>query len=165
MNVYDINDVTEIAKAIKVGDNFENDMGTVIDGFFWFPDEIKWAAQWQKDEKQDSPDGYFAMLLDPNVFEDTDDVEEIMAGIEYWWHRSQIYSAAYLINTRPIIESSYTEDLAKKSLQELLTMQQEVKDGLKEQGVDTEYRNNPKMMWSVVRTTAQHIHNNVRGVH
>jgi|TARA_R110002051_G_C8628703_1_gene484428 hypothetical protein len=165
MNVYDIHDVAEIAKAIKSGDSFENDMGTVINGFFWFPDEMQWAAQWQKEEKQDSPDGYFAMLLDPNVFEDTDDVDEIMAGIEYWWHRSQIYSAAYLINTRPVIESGYTEDLAKKSLQELLVMQKEVKDGLKERGINTEDKNNPKMMWNVVRTTAQHIHNNVRGVH
>ena len=140
MNVYDIHDVAEIAKAIKSGDSFENDMGTVINGFFWFPDEMQWAAQWQKEEKQDSPDGY-------------------------WWHRSQIYSAAYLINTRPVIESGYTEDLAKKSLQELLVMQKEVKDGLKERGINTEDKNNPKMMWNVVRTTAQHIHNNVRGVH
>jgi len=165
MNVYNINDVAEIAKAIKSGDNIENEMGTVIDGFFWFPEEMKWAAEWQKDEKQDSPNGYFAMLLDPDVFKETEDVEEIMAGIEYWWHRSQIYSAAYLINTRPIIESGYTEDLAKNSLHELLTMQKEVKDSLNKKGVNTEDKNNPKMMWGVVRATAQHIHNNVRGMH
>ena len=80
---YNIDDVTEIATAIKSGNKVENDIGTVIDGFFWFPDEIKWAAQWQKEEEQDSPDGYFAMLLDPDVFNDTEDTEEIMAGVEY----------------------------------------------------------------------------------
>ena len=98
MKQYNINDVTEIAEAIKSGNRVENDIGTVIDGFFWFPDEMQWAAQWQKDEEQDSPNEYFAMLLDPDVFKDTEDEDEIMAGVEYWWHRSQIYSAAYLVS-------------------------------------------------------------------
>ena len=83
MKEYNINDVTEIAAAIKSGDRIENDIGTVVDGFFWFPDEMQWAAQWQKDEEQDSPHEYFAMLLNPDVFEDTEDEDEIMAGIEY----------------------------------------------------------------------------------
>ena len=74
MKQYNINDVTEIAEAIKSGDRVENDIGTVIDGFFWFPDEMQWAAQWQKDEEQDSPNEYFAMLLDPDVFKDTETV-------------------------------------------------------------------------------------------
>ena len=165
MNVYNIEDITDLAKAIKHGDDFENDIGTVINGFFWFPDEIKWAAEWQKQEKADNPDDYFAMLLDPHVFKDVDDVEEIMAGIEYWWHRSQIYSAAYLVNTKPVIESGYTEDLANRSLQDLLEMQSEVRRNLKENGINTDDKNNPKVMWNVVRSTAQHIHNNVRGVH
>ena len=165
MNVYNIEDITDLAKAIKRGDNFENDIGTVIDGFFWFPDEIKWAAEWQKEQKEKSPDGYFAMLLDPKIFDDEEDIDEIMAGIEYWWHRSQIYSAAYLVNTKPVIESRYTEDLADKSLQELLNMQAEVRDQLKEDGLNTRDKNNPKVMWKVIRNTAQHIHNNVRGIH
>ena len=71
MKQYNINDVTEIAEAIKSGDRVENDIGTVIDGFFWFPEEMQWAAQWQKDEKQDAPYNYFAMLLDPDVFKIT----------------------------------------------------------------------------------------------
>ena len=165
MNVYDIHDVAEIAKAIKSGDSFENDMGTVINGFFWFPDEMQWAAQWQKEEKQDSPDGYFAMLLDPNVFEDTDDVDEIMAGIEYWWHRSQIYSAAYLINNKPLVASRYTEDVATDSLKELLRMQDEVKEGFAAKGIAVGKDSKPKDIWLVIRTTAQNIHNNVRGIH
>ncbi len=46
MKEYRIQDITEIAEAIKSGDPAENDIGTVKDGFFWFPDEIEWAAQW-----------------------------------------------------------------------------------------------------------------------
>jgi len=165
MNVYNIEDITDLARAIKRGDNFENEIGTVIDGFFWFPDEVKWAAEWQKERKEKSPDGYFAMLLDPDIFNEEEDIDEILAGIEYWWHRSQIYSAAYLVNTKPVIESRYTEDLADKSLQELLNMQTEVRDQLKEDGLNTGDKNNPKVMWKVIRNTAQHIHNNVRGIH
>ena len=79
MKEYNINDVTEIAEAIKSGDRVENDIGTVIDGFFWFPEEIQWAAQWQKDEEQDSPYDYFAMLLNHDVFKDIiDDYEPII---------------------------------------------------------------------------------------
>ncbi len=165
MNVYDIHDVAEIAKAIKSGDSFENDMGTVINGFFWFPDEMEWAAQWQKDEEQDSPYDYFAMLLDPDIFVDEDDEDEIMAGIEYWWHRSQIYSAAYLVNNKPLVASRYTEDVAKDSLQALLNMQKEVRAAFAEQGMEIGPNAKPKDIWMVVRTTAQNIHNNVRGVH
>ena len=82
MTEYNIVDMTEIAEAIKSGDKVENDIGTVIDGFFWFPDEIQWAAQWQKDEKQDSPNTYFAMLLDPDVFKDTEDDELLYISIQ-----------------------------------------------------------------------------------
>jgi hypothetical protein len=165
MKEYNINDVTEIAEAIKSGERVENDIGTVIDGFFWFPDEIQWAAQWQKDEKQDSPDTYFAMLLNPDVFKDEEDDDEIMAGIEYWWHRSQIYSAAYLVNNKPLVASRYTEDVAKDSLQALLNMQKEVRAAFAEQGMEIGPNAKPKDIWMVVRTTAQNIHNNVRGVH
>ena len=165
MKEYNINDVTEIAVAIKSGERVENDIGTVIDGFFWFPDEIQWAAQWQKDEKQDSPDTYFAMLLNPDVFEDEEDEDEIMAGIEYWWHRSQIYAASYLVNNRPLVVNRYTEDVAKESLQALLNMQNEVKSAFAEKGMNIGPSAKPKDIWMVVRTTAQNIHNNVRGVH
>ena len=164
MKEYNIDDVTEIATAIKSGNKVENDIGTVIDGFFWFPDEIKWAAQWQKEEEQDSPDGYFAMLLDPDVFNDTEDTEEIMAGVEYWWHRSQIYAAAYLVNNAPLISTRFTEDIAKDSLRDLMQMQQEVKKAFISEGMDIS-EGKPHDVWRVVRTTAQHIHNNVRGVH
>ena len=71
MKQYNINDMTEIAEAIKSGEEAENDIGTVKDGFFWFPDEMAWATQWQKDEEQDTPYEYLAMLLDPDVFKDT----------------------------------------------------------------------------------------------
>ena len=136
MKQYNINDVTEIAEAIKSGDRIENDIGTVIDGFFWFPDEMQWAAQWQKDEEQDSPYEYFAMLLNPNVFEVTEDEDEIMAGVEYWWHRSQIYAAAYLVNNKPLVASRYTEDIANDSLRDLVTMQHEVQAAFKAKGVE-----------------------------
>jgi len=162
---YNINDVAEIAEAIKSGDKVENDIGTVMDGFFWFPDEMAWAAQWQKDEKQDSPHNYFAMLLDPDVFKDTEDEDEIMAGIEYWWHRSQIYAAAYLVNNRPLVASRYTEDIANDSLRDLIAMQENVKTAFKEMGMEVGLNAKPKDIWMVVRTTAQNIHNNVRGMH
>ncbi len=165
MKEYNINDVTEIAEAIKSGERVENDIGTVIDGFFLFPDEIQWAAQWQKDEKQDSPDTYFAMLLNPDVFKDEEDDDEIMAGIEYWWHRSQIYSAAYLVNNKPLVASRYTEDIANDSLRDLISMQNDVKAAFKAEGREVGLNAKPKDIWMVVRTTAQNIHNNVRGVH
>ena len=165
MKQYNINDVTEIAEAIKSGDPAENDIGTVKDGFFWFPDEMQWAAQWQKDEEQDSPDGYFAMLLDPDVFKDTEDADEIMAGIEYWWHRSQIYAAAYLVNNKPLVASRYTEDIANDSLRDLVKMQHEVQEAFKAKGMEVGPNAKPHDIWMVVRTTAQYIHNNVRGVH
>ena len=164
MKEYTIDDVTEIAKAIKSGERVENDIGTVIDGFFWFPDEMKWAAEWQKEEKQESPHTYFAMLLDPDVFIDEEDEEEIMAGVEYWWHRSQIYAAAFLINNKPIIATRYTEELAQNSLKDIMEMQEEVKQGFKEKGMDLS-AGKPHDVWMVVRTTAQNIHNNVRGIH
>ena len=165
MKEYNIVDITDIAEAIKSGEKIENDIGTVIDGFFWFPDEMAWAAQWQKDEEQDSPDGYFAMLLNPNIFEDEDDEDEIMAGIEYWWHRSQIYSAAYLVNNKPLVASRYTQDIANDSLRDLLKMQNEVKESFAEKGMKIGVDAKPKDIWIVIRTTAQHIHNNVRGIH
>ncbi len=165
MKQYNINDVTEIAEAIKSGDRIENDIGTVIDGFFWFPDEMQWAAQWQKDEEQDSPNGYFAMLLNPAVFEDTEDEDEIMAGVEYWWHRSQIYAAAYLVNNKPLVASKYTEDIANDSLRDLVTMQHEVQAAFKAKGVEVGPEAKPHDIWLIIRTTAQNIHNNVRGVH
>ena len=165
MKEYNINDVTEIAEAIKSGDRIENDIGTVMDGFFWFPDEMQWAAQWQKDEEQDSPNGYFAMLLNPDVFEDTEDEDEIMAGIEYWWHRSQIYSAAYLINNKPLVASRYTEDIANDSLRDLIAMQHEVQEAFKAKGVNVGVEAKPKDIWMIIRTTAQNIHDNVRGIH
>ena len=165
MKEYNINDVTEIAAAIKSGDRVENDIGTVVDGFFWFPDEMQWAAQWQKDEEQDSPHEYFAMLLNPDVFEDTEDEDEIMAGIEYWWHRSQIYSAAYLINNKPLVASRYTEDIANDSLRDLVAMQHEVQEAFKAKGMNVGIEAKPKDIWMVIRTTAQNIHNNVRGIH
>ena len=165
MKEYNIVDITDIAEAIKSGEKIENDIGTVIDGFFWFPDEIRWAAQWQKDEEQESPDGYFAMLLNPNIFVDEDDEDEIMAGIEYWWHRSQIYSAAYLVNNKPLVASRYTEDIANDSLRDLLKMQNDVKESFAEQGMKIGVDAKPKDIWMVIRTTAQNIHNNVRGVH
>ena len=165
MKQYNINDVTEIAEAIKSGEKIENDIGTVIDGFFWFPEEIQWAAQWQKDKEQESPDGYFAMLLDPDIFVDEDDEDEIMAGIEYWWHRSQIYSAAYLVNNKPLVATKYTEDIANDSLRDLVAMQHEVQAAFKAKGMNIGAEANPKDIWIVVRTTAQNIHNNVRGMH
>ena len=165
MKEYSIDDVTAIAEAIKAGERVENDIGTVIDGFFWFPDEMQWAAQWQKDEEQDTPNGYFAMLLNPDVFEDTEDEDEIMAGIEYWWHRSQIYSAAYIINNKPVIASKYTEDIAANSLRDLINMQNDVKEAFKAEGVEVGLDAKPKDIWMIVRTTAQNIHNNVRGIH
>ena len=165
MKQYNINDVTEIAEAIKSGNRVENDIGTVIDGFFWFPDEMQWAAQWQKDEEQDSPNDYFAMLLDPSVFEDSEDEDELMAGIEYWWHRSQIYAAAYLVNNKPLVSSRYTEDIANDSLRDLVTMQHEVQAAFKAEGMEVGPEAKPHDIWKVVRTTAQYIHNNVRGVH
>ena len=165
MKEYKIQDITEIADAIKSGEPAENDIGTVMDGFFWFSDEIAWATQWQKDQEQDSPDGYFAMLLDPNIFDEEDDEEEIMAGIEYWWHRSQIYAAAYLIINRPLVASRYTEDLANNSLKDLLKMQEEVKESFSEKGMKVGPEADPKDIWMIIRTTAQNIHNNVRGMH
>ena len=165
MKEYNIQDIQEIATAIKSGDPVENDIGTVIDGFFWFPDEMRWAAEWQKEEEQDSPNTYFAMLLDPDVFKDTEDDDEIMAGIEYWWHRSQIYSAAYLVNQRTVIESRFTENLAQQSLQDLLQMQTEVRDAFKDMGMEMGADAKPHDVWMVVRTTAQNIHNSVRGIH
>ena len=165
MKEYRIQDITEIAEAIKSGDPAENDIGTVKDGFFWFPDEIEWAAQWQKDTKQDSPDGYFAMLLDPEIFKDEDDEEEIMAGIEYWWHRSQIYSAAYLVNNKPLVASRYTEDIANDSLKDLVAMQHDVQAAFKAKGMEVGKNAKPRDIWIIIRTTAQNIHNSVRGMH
>ena len=165
MKEYNIQDMTEIAEAIQSGENVENDIGTVSDGFFWFPEEIQWAAQWQKDKEQDSPYGYFAMLLDPDIFSDEDDEDEIMAGIEYWWHRSQIYSAAYLVNNKPLVSSKYTEDIANDSLRDLLRMQEEVKAGFAKQGMTIGKDAKPKDIWMIIRTTAQNIHNSVRGMH
>ena len=78
MKEYHINDIVEIARSIKTGDPVENDIGTVIDGFFWFPDEIQWAVTWQKEQEQDSPNGYFAMLLDPDIFKD--EIEAVVEG-------------------------------------------------------------------------------------
>jgi hypothetical protein len=164
MNVYEIDQIAAIAASIKSGEPLENDIGTVIDGFFWFPDEMKWAAEWQKTQEQESPNGYFAMLLNPDIFDDEEDEEEIMAGIEYWWHRSQIYSAAYLIN-KELPKNETHEDLAKKSLAELLEMQKSVKVAFQDEGMETGKKAEPKDIWKVVRTTAQYIHNNVRGVH
>ena len=162
MKEYHINDIVDIAKSIKTGDPVENDIGTVIDGFFWFPDEMQWAAQWQKEQEQDSPNGYFAMLLDPDIFENESDEDEIMAGVEYWWHRSQIYAAAYLVNSQP--DNNPSEDMAQRSLQKLVEMQNEVKDAYKEMGMKmTEAK--PHDIWMIIRTTAQNIHNNVRGIH
>ena len=165
MKQYNIQDMTEIAEAIKSGKQVENDIGTVIDGFFWFPDEMAWAAQWQKDEKQDSPYDYFAMLLDPDVFKDTEDEDEIMAGVEYWWHRSQIYAAAYLVNNAPLVASRYTEDIANNSLRDLVAMQNKVQEAFKEQGMEVGPQAKPHDIWMIIRTTAQNIHNNVRGIH
>jgi hypothetical protein len=105
------------------------------------------------------------MLLDPDVFKDTDDEDEIMAGIEYWWHRSQIYSAAYLVNNKPLVASRYTEDIANDSLRDLISMQNDVKAAFKAEGREVGLNAKPKDIWMVVRTTAQNIHNNVRGVH
>ena len=165
MKEYNIEDVTAIAEAIKTGDRVENNIGTVIDGFFWFPDEMEWAAKWQKDEEQDSPYDYFAMLLDPDVFKDTEDEEEIMAGIEYWWHRSQIYAAAYLVNNTPLITSKFTADIANDSLKKLITMQEDVKKAYKSKGMEVGINAKPHDIWMIIRTTAQNIHNNVRGMH
>ena len=105
------------------------------------------------------------MLLDPDIFEDEEDDEEIMAGIEYWWHRSQIYSAAYLINNKPLVASRYTEDIANDSLRDLLRMQNEVKESFAERGIKVGVDAKPKDIWMVIRTTAQNIHDNVRGIH
>ena len=83
MKEYKIQDITEIAEAIKSGDPAENDIGTVKDGFFWFPEEMQWAAQWQKDKETDSPDGYFAMLLNPDIFDEEEDEEGVRAANMY----------------------------------------------------------------------------------
>tara|TARA_R110002020_G_C15920731_1_gene742817 strand:+ start:138 stop:638 length:501 start_codon:yes stop_codon:yes gene_type:complete len=166
VNVYTIDDMSEIANAIKSGEPVENDIGSVADGFFWFPDEMQWAMEWQKENKADSPHTYFAMLLDPDVFKDEEDDEEIKAGIEYWWHRSQIYSAAYLINNMPKILSNHSEDISNESLKQLLKMQKEVKKAFDKQGFVTSGPGaKPKDIWQLVRATAQYIHNSVRGVH
>ena len=165
MNVYSIDDMAEIANAIKTGEPAENDIGSVSDGFFWFPDEMQWAMEWQKENEADSPHTYFAMLLDPDVFKDEEDDDEIKAGIEYWWHRSQIYSAAYLINNKPLVASRYTEDIANDSLRDLLRMQNEVKESFAEKGIKVGVDAKPKDIWMVIRTTAQNIHDNVRGIH
>ena len=165
MKKYRIQDITDIAEAIKTGDPTENDIGTVKDGLFWFPDEVQWAAQWQKDQEQDSPDGYFAMLLNPDIFDGEEDEEEIMAGIEYWWHRSQIYAAAYLVNNKPLVSTRYTEDIANDSLRDLVAMQHDVQAAFKAKGMEVGPEANPKDIWIIIRTTAQNIHNNVRGVH
>ena len=164
MKAYDIDDMRAIAEAIKSGDPIENDIGTVKDGFFWFPDEIEWAIEWQKDNDSDNLNGYFAMLLDPDIFDDEVDDDEIMAGIEYWWHRSQIYSASFLLNNSQQINLE-GEDVAQSSLMKLLSMQREVKEAFKKKGVDVGPEAKPKDIWKIVRTTAQNIHNNVRGNH
>ena len=91
--------------------------------------------------------------------------DEIMAGIEYWWHRSQIYSAAYLINNKPLVASRYTEDIANDSLRDLVAMQHEVQEAFKAKGMNVGIEAKPKDIWMVIRTTAQNIHNNVRGIH
>jgi hypothetical protein len=162
---YRIQDITDIAEAIKTGDPTENDIGTVKDGFFWFPDEVQWAAQWQKDQEQDSPDGYFAMLLNPDIFDGEEDEEEIMAGIEYWWHRSQIYAAAYLVNNTPLVATRYTEDIANDSLRDLVAMQHDVQAAFKAEGMEVGPNAKPRDIWMIIRTTAQNIHNNVRKIH
>ena len=100
-----------------------------------------------------------------DFLDDEEDEDEIMAGIEYWWHRSQIYSAAYLINNKPLIESKYTENIAQDSLRDLLRMQSEVKESFAEKGIKVGIDAKPKDIWMVIRTTAQNIHNNVRGIH
>lgn len=164
MKAYDIDDMRAIAEAIKSGNPIENDIGTVKDGFFWFPDEIEWAIEWQKDNDSDSLNGYFAMLLDPDIFDDEEDDDEIMAGIEYWWHRSQIYSASFILNNMPE-QSLDNKDVAQTSLMQLLNMQREVKAAFKEEGLNVGPDAKPKDIWKVIRTTAQHIHNNVRGNH
>jgi len=164
LKAYDIDDMKDIAEAIKSGEPVENTIGTVKDGFFWFPDEMEWAIKWQVDHDADSPDGYFAMLLDPDIFNDEEDDDEIMAGIEYWWHRSQIYSASYLLNNITLIHTA-DRDIAQSSLQNLLDMQKEVKNAFKENGVEVGPEAKPKDIWKIVRTTAQYIHNNVRGNH
>ena len=106
------------------------------------------------------------MLLDPDVFKDEEDDDEIKAGIEYWWHRSQIYSAAYLLNNAPKVVSSHSEDIAEESLKQLLKMQKTVKKGFDERGFVTSGPGaKTKDIWHLVRATAQYIHNNVRGVH
>ena len=166
MNVYSIDDMAEIANAIKTGEPAENDIGSVSDGFFWFPDEMQWAMEWQKENEADSPHTYFAMLLDPDVFKDEEDDDEIKAGIEYWWHRSQIYSAAYLLNNAPKVVSSHSEDIAEESLKQLLKLQKNVKKVFDERGFVTSGPGaKTKDIWHLVRATAQYIHNNVRGVH
>ena len=164
MKTYDIDEMKEIANGIKTGELVNNSVGSVIDGFFWFPDEMEWAEEWKKDTHADDMYGYFAMLLDPDIFNDEEDDDEIMAGIEYWWHRSQIYSASYLLNNITLIHTA-DRDIAQSSLQNLLDMQKEVKNAFKENGVEVGPEAKPKDIWKIVRTTAQYIHNNVRGNH
>ena len=164
MKTYDIDEMKEIANGIRTGELVNNSVGSVIDGFFWFPDEMEWAEEWKKDTHADDMYGYFAMLLDPDIFDDEEDDDEIMAGIEYWWHRSQIYSASFLLNNSQQINLE-GEDVAQSSLMKLLSMQREVKEAFKKKGIDVGPEAKPKDIWKIVRTTAQNIHNNVRGNH
>ena len=64
-----------------------------------------------------------------------------------------------------MIASKYTEDIAANSLRDLINMQNDVKEAFKAEGVEVGLNAKPKDIWMIVRTTAQNIHNNVRGVH
>ena len=44
-------------------------------------------------------------------------------------------------------------------------MQHDVQEAFKAKGMEVGLNAKPKDIWMVVRTTAQNIHNNVRGVH
>ena len=44
-------------------------------------------------------------------------------------------------------------------------MQNDVKEAFKAEGVKVGLDAAPKDIWMIVRTTAQNIHNNVRGIH
>ena len=69
------------------------------------------------------------------------------------------------MNNKPLVASRYTEDIANDSLRNLIAMQESVKAAFKAEGVEVGLDAKPKDIWMVVRTTAQNIHNNVRGIH
>ena len=64
-----------------------------------------------------------------------------------------------------MIASKYTEDIAADSLRDLINMQNDVKEAFKAEGIKVGLDAAPKDIWMIVRTTAQNIHNNVRGIH